>query len=284
MFRWNSSPTSLRPAKSSSIACEAHMNREFLDLYNRELQLLNEQAREFAERISRHRGAARRHPRRSRRSLDRRSSGRRGLSCGAGPAQAQARISRNSPTICSSNSSRIILPRRRRSMLVKAIPTSATRHCAKGMRSHAVPISTPLFASSIASSPAVTGCAATSTIWPFELARRRVFQSPAPLQALGVSVGGEVLAGMRLTLTHRSAARPEDEPAGAARRSRSRSCCLPVAGPPTCRFISPVRRPMQSRFTSSCSPIAKGSIFDVSTSSAIRSSIRRPGLPAAGRI
>ena len=25
------------------------MNREFLDLYNRELQLLNEQAREFAE-------------------------------------------------------------------------------------------------------------------------------------------------------------------------------------------------------------------------------------------
>src|SRR6516225_8938351 len=36
------------PARFRSIACEALMNREFLDLYNRELQLLNEQAREFA--------------------------------------------------------------------------------------------------------------------------------------------------------------------------------------------------------------------------------------------
>jgi type VI secretion system protein ImpG len=32
------------------------------------------------------------------------------------------------------------------------------------------------------------------------------------MQALGVSVGGEVLAGMRITLTHRSTARAEDEP------------------------------------------------------------------------
>src|SRR5262249_36989460 len=37
------------------------------------------------------------------------------------------------------------------------------------------------------------------------------FSSPAPLQALGVPVGSEVLAGMRLTLMHRSAERREDE-------------------------------------------------------------------------
>ena len=50
------------------------------------------------------------------------------------------------------------------------------------------------------------------TVWPFELAAADYYSSPAPLQALGVSVGGEVLAGLRLTLTHRSTARLEDEP------------------------------------------------------------------------
>jgi type VI secretion system protein ImpG len=53
------------------------------------------------------------------------------------------------------------------------------------------------------------------TIWPFELAGAEYFSSPAPLQALGLSVGGEVLAGMRLTFTHRTAARLEDEPTDA---------------------------------------------------------------------
>jgi len=41
-------------------------------------------------------------------------------------------------------------------------------------------------------------------LWPFVLGA-----------ALGVPVGGEVLAGVRITLTHRSTARPEDEPSDA---------------------------------------------------------------------
>jgi type VI secretion system protein ImpG len=49
------------------------------------------------------------------------------------------------------------------------------------------------------------------TIWPFDLIGAEYFLSPAPLQALGVSAGPEVLSGMRLTFTHRSAARLEDE-------------------------------------------------------------------------
>ena len=53
------------------------------------------------------------------------------------------------------------------------------------------------------------------TVWPFELTAAEYYSSPAPMQALGVSVGGEVLAGLRLTLTHRSTARSEDEPAEA---------------------------------------------------------------------
>jgi type VI secretion system protein ImpG len=50
------------------------------------------------------------------------------------------------------------------------------------------------------------------TIWPFDLVGAEYYPSPAPLQALGLSVGGDVVAGMRLTFTLRAAARPEDEP------------------------------------------------------------------------
>src|ERR1700692_87977 len=49
-FRWNSPPTSRSTAaKSSSAACRERMNREFLDLFNRELELLKDQAADFAE-------------------------------------------------------------------------------------------------------------------------------------------------------------------------------------------------------------------------------------------
>ena len=69
------------------------MNREFLDLYNRELKLLKEQAREFAEEYPGDRGAARRNAGRPHRSHDRRTPRRRGLSSRTSAAQAQARIS-----------------------------------------------------------------------------------------------------------------------------------------------------------------------------------------------
>src|SRR5258708_27212432 len=52
-------------------------------------------------------------------------------------------------------------------------------------------------------------------IWPFELVAAEYYPSPAPLQALGVSVGGEALAGLRLSLTHRSTAPAQDEPSEA---------------------------------------------------------------------
>ena len=69
------------------------MDREFLDLYNRELQLLHEQAREFAEEypgIAERLGGlvARPHG-----SDGRRPAGRRGVPRGARAAQAEARVS-----------------------------------------------------------------------------------------------------------------------------------------------------------------------------------------------
>jgi type VI secretion system protein ImpG len=51
-------------------------------------------------------------------------------------------------------------------------------------------------------------------LWPFDVAGAEYFATPAPLQALGIPAGTDVVAGMRICLVHRTAARPEDEPTG----------------------------------------------------------------------
>jgi len=49
------------------------------------------------------------------------------------------------------------------------------------------------------------------TLWPFDVIGAEYFTTVAPLQALGLSAGPDAVAGMRLSLTHRTAARLEDE-------------------------------------------------------------------------
>jgi type VI secretion system protein ImpG len=49
------------------------------------------------------------------------------------------------------------------------------------------------------------------TLWPFDVIGAEYFTNAAPLEALGLSAGPDVVAGMRLSLTHRTATRPEDE-------------------------------------------------------------------------
>jgi type VI secretion system protein ImpG len=48
-------------------------------------------------------------------------------------------------------------------------------------------------------------------IWPFELTAARYFATTSPLQALGLSMGPDVLSGLSLTLMHRGAPKFEDE-------------------------------------------------------------------------
>jgi type VI secretion system protein ImpG len=48
-------------------------------------------------------------------------------------------------------------------------------------------------------------------MWPFDIVAAEYYTTPGPLQALGLTVGHDVLAGLRLSLTHRTAARIEDE-------------------------------------------------------------------------
>jgi type VI secretion system protein ImpG len=54
------------------------------------------------------------------------------------------------------------------------------------------------------------------TLWPFELRAAEYFAGPGPVQALGLTAGPEVVAALRLTLTHRSVGVVDDEPADAA--------------------------------------------------------------------
>jgi type VI secretion system protein ImpG len=53
------------------------------------------------------------------------------------------------------------------------------------------------------------------TLWPFDVAAAEYIPAPGPLQALGLSTDHRVLSGLRLTLTHRTTADPEQEPTAA---------------------------------------------------------------------
>jgi len=191
------------------------MNREFLDLYNRELQLLNEQAREFAAEYP---GIAERLGGILEDRVDPMIGG---LLEGAAflAARVQLKLKHEFPEFTSNLLERLVpnyLAPTPSMMLVKVNPTFGDRALRDG---HAIARGGYLDANfrqldrQVACRYRLCG---DITVWPFALSGAEYFPSPAPLQALGVSVGGNVLAGMRLTLTHRSTARLEDEPSDAA--------------------------------------------------------------------
>jgi type VI secretion system protein ImpG len=62
--------------------------------------------------------------------------------------------------------------------------------------------------------------AAPITLWPFEIVNAEYFAAPGPLQALGLPVGAECSAGLRLQITVRGAERIEDEPREAESQTR----------------------------------------------------------------
>jgi type VI secretion system protein ImpG len=62
--------------------------------------------------------------------------------------------------------------------------------------------------------------AAPIALWPFEIVNAEYFAAPGPLQALGLPVGPECSAGLRLQLTVRAAERSEDEPPDSESQTR----------------------------------------------------------------
>lgn len=190
------------------------MNREFLDLYNRELQLLNEQAREFADEYP---GIAERLGGILEDRIDPLIGG---LLEGAAflAARVQLKLKHEFPEFTNNLLEQLVphyLAPTPSMMLVKVKPKFGDPALRDG---HAIARGAYLDATfrqlgrQIACRYRLCG---DITIYPFELVGAQYFASPAPLQALGMQLGSDALAGMRITLTHRSTERREDEPSDA---------------------------------------------------------------------
>jgi type VI secretion system protein ImpG len=186
------------------------MNPEFLDLYNRELKLLNEQAREFADEYP---GIAERLGGLLDDRIDPLIAG---LLEGAAflAARVQLKLKHEFPEFTSNLLEQLVphyLAPTPSAMLVKALPVFGDRALREG---YAIRRGSYLDAS-YRQLDRQLSCryrlCSDINIWPFDLIGAEYHPSAAPLQALGVSTGREVLAGLRLTLTHRMAARFEDE-------------------------------------------------------------------------
>jgi type VI secretion system protein ImpG len=190
------------------------MNREFLDLYNRELQLLNEQAREFADEYP---GIAERLGGILEDRIDPLIGG---LLEGAAflAARVQLKLKHEFPEFTNNLLEQLVphyLAPTPSIMLAKAVPTFGDAALRDGHRISRGSYLDATFRQLDRQIACRYRLCAPITIWPFQVTGAEYFSLPAPLQALGVPVGREILAGMRLTLTHRSAERREDEPSDA---------------------------------------------------------------------
>lgn len=187
------------------------MNREFLDLYNRELQLLNEQAKEFAGEYP---GIAERLGGLLDDRIDPMIGG---LLEGAAflAARVQLKLKHEFPEFTNNLLEQLVphyLAPTPSVLLAKVMPVFGEKALREG---RSIPAGSYLDASfrqlgrQIACRYRLRG---NIVVWPFELTGADYFPSPGPLQALGVSVGRDVLAGLRLTLTHRASTLKENEP------------------------------------------------------------------------
>ena len=186
------------------------MNREFLDLYNRELQLLHEQAREFAEEypgIAERLGGL---------ITDRMDPMVAGLLEGAAflAARVQLKIKHEFAEFTQNLLEQLVphyLAPTPSVLLAKIIPNYADAALREGRsisRGSYIDATYRERDRNIACRYRLTS---DITLWPFDITSAEYYSTPGALEALGVPAGHDVLSGMRLSLTHRMAARPDDE-------------------------------------------------------------------------
>jgi len=191
------------------------MHREFLDLYNRELQLLYEQAREFAAEypgIAERLGGL---------VADRMDPMVAGLLEGAAflAARVQLKLKHEFPEFTANLLEQLVpnyLAPTPTALLAKIAPPYAD----PALREGRLIRRGSYFDATYRELDRQIACrfrlCSDVTLWPFDITTAEYYPTPAPLQALGLAGGSEVLAGLRLSLTHRMAARAENEIADAA--------------------------------------------------------------------
>jgi type VI secretion system protein ImpG len=186
------------------------MDREVLDFYNRELKLLHEQAREFADEYP---GIAERLGGLVAERMDPMVAG---LLEGAAflAARVQLKLKHEFPEFTSNLLEQLVpnyLAPTPSAMLAKIVPPFADPALRDGRRIARGAYLDATYRQLDRNVACRYRLTSGITLWPFDVIGAEYFTNAAPLQALGLSAGPDVVAGMRLTLTHRTAARLEDE-------------------------------------------------------------------------
>ncbi|CEJ14870.1 hypothetical protein BN1110_05205 [bacterium YEK0313] len=191
------------------------MNREFLDLYNRELLLLYEQAGEFAEEypdIAQRLGGL---------TTERADPMVAGLleGCAFLAARVQLKMKHEFPEL-TGNLLEQLLPNALAPIASTALVRIRPRFGDPALRDGQVIAAGEAMDAVHVERERQVACrfrlSQAVTLWPFEITRAQYVATPAPLQAMGVPVGRGVTAGLVLSLTHRSLADPAEEPDDAA--------------------------------------------------------------------
>jgi type VI secretion system protein ImpG len=181
------------------------MNREFLDLYNRELDLLYEHAREFAEEYP---GIAGRLGGLTREAMDPSVMG---LLEGSAflAARVQLKLKHEFPEFINNLLEQLVpnfLAPTPAMMLVKVRPPSGDPALRDGRTVPRGAVLDAVYAENERNVACRYKLAAPIRLWPFEVTEAEYYSSAAPLQALGLKVSGDVVAGLKLTLEMRDAA------------------------------------------------------------------------------
>ncbi len=195
------------------------MNREFLDHYNRELGLLKEQAAEFAEDYP---GVAERLGGLLDERMDPMIAG---LLEGAAflAARVQLKLKHEFPEFTNNLLEQLVpdyLAPTPSALLVRAQPPFEDPALRDGQTIPRGAYLEAVYREQDRQVACRFRLTSKITLLPFEITGADYFASPAPLQALGVPVGADALAGLKISLTHRSAARIEDEPSDAEAAER----------------------------------------------------------------
>lgn len=186
------------------------MDREFLDLYNRELLLLHEQAREFAEEYP---GIAERLGGLVAERMDPMIGG---LLEGAAflAARVQLKLKHEFPEFTNNLLEQLIpnyLAPTPSVMLVRVSPPFADPALREGRRIARGGYLEATYRERDRQIACRYRLCSDIVLWPFDITGADYYVTPAPLQALGLSVGYDVVAGLRISLTHRVAALSENE-------------------------------------------------------------------------
>jgi type VI secretion system protein ImpG len=189
------------------------MNREFLELYNRELRILYGSAKDFANEYP---GIADRLGGLIEDNMDPMMAG---LLQGSAflAARVQLKLKHEFPEFTNNLLEQLVphyLAPTPATALLRIEPPYAEPNLKDGMQIKAGGHAEARFVERERRIACKFRLTANVTLWPFEVSQAEYLSAPSALQALGLETGAGVMSGMRLSLTRRTQGLADDEPTG----------------------------------------------------------------------